>query len=130
MANVFFEIGEKHFFENIGIRNAIIGYKPNDISKILENVVYNHLLFCGYSVMVGSLNAQEVDFICEKNNNRIYVQVCYLLANESTIEREFGNLLKIADNHSKMVVSMDKFAGEGYDGVKHVYIRDFLKTKL
>ncbi len=76
------------------------------------------------------MNAQEVDFICERKNEKMYVQVSYLLSNENTIQREFGNLLKISDNHSKMVVSMDKFAGEGYDGIKHIYIRDFLKTML
>lgn len=123
-----FEIGDKYFFENIGIRNAIVGYKTNDIAKILENIVYNHLQFCGYSVKVGVLNTQEIDFICERNNEKKYVQVSYLLEKEETIKREFGNLLKIDDNHSKVVVSMDKLAGDGYDGVDHIYIRDFLST--
>jgi predicted AAA+ superfamily ATPase len=125
-----FEIGDKYFFENIGIRNAIVGYKTNDIAKILENIVYNHLLFCGYSVKVGVLKALEIDFICERKNEKMYVQVSYLLEKEETVKREFGNLLKIDDNHSKIVVSMDKLAGGGYDGIEHMYIRDFLSTKL
>ena len=125
-----FEIGEKYFFENIGIRNAIVGYKSNDIAKILENSVYNHLLFCGYTVKVGVLNSKEIDFICERNNEKKYIQVAYLLEKEDTVKREFGNLLKIDDNHPKMVVSMDKLAGAGYDGVDHVYIREFLSSEI
>jgi len=125
-----FSVGDKYFFENIGIRNAIIGYQTNDIAKILENIVYNHLLVCGYTVKVGVLNTQEIDFVCERNNEKKYVQVSYLLKEKSTIDREFGNLLKIDDNYSKVVVSMDKLAGEGLDGVQHIYIRDFLSTML
>ena len=125
-----FEVGDKYYFENIGIRNAIVGYKTDDIAKILENIVYNHLLFCGYSVKVGVLNALEIDFVCERKNEKMYVQVSYLLAKEETVKREFGNLLKIDDNHSKIVVSMDKLAGGGYDGIGHMYIRDFLSTEF
>lgn len=125
-----FEIGDKYFFENIGIRNAIIGYKTNDMAKILENIVYNHLLFCGYSVKIGVLNKLEIDFVCERKNEKMYVQVSYLLEKEQTVRREFGNLLKIDDNHSKVVVSMDKLAGGGYDGIEHMYIRNFLSTKF
>lgn len=121
-----FEVGDKFFFENIGIRNAVIGYKPNDIAKILENMVYNHLLYSGYSVKVGVLNSQEVDFVCERKGEMIYVQVSYMFESEKTIAREFGNLLKIDDNHPKYVVSMDKFMSGNFDGVQHVYIRDFL----
>ena len=125
-----FEVGDKYYFENIGIRNAIVGYKSNDIAKILENIVYNHLLFCGYSVKVGVLKASEIDFVCERKNEKMYVQVSYLLEKEETVKREFGNLLKIDDNHPKVVVSMDKLAGGGYDGIEHIYIRDFLSTKF
>jgi len=125
-----FETGDKYFFENIGLRNAIIGYRTDDIAKILENIVYNHLLFCGYSVKVGTLNTQEIDFVCEKNNTKLYVQVSYKLSNENTIKREFGNLMKINDNHQKIVVSMDRLAGEGFEGVKHIFIKDFLSHEL
>lgn len=121
-----FEIGDKYYFENIGIRNSIIGYKPQDIAKVLENIVYNHLLFKGYKVKVGIIDAQEIDFVCEKNNEKLYVQVCLSLQDEKTIEREFGNLLKIQDNYPKIVVSQDNFFGNSYEGIKHLYIRDFL----
>lgn len=123
-----FEIGDKYFFENIGLRNAIVGYKVNDIAKVLENMVYNHLLYCGYNVKVGVLKDLEIDFVCERQNEKKYVQVTYHLEKEETTKREFGNLLKIEDNHTKIVVSMDKFTGGGYEGIEHRYIRDFLKT--
>ncbi len=123
-----FEIGDKYYFENIGIRNAIVGYKANDIGKVLENIVYNHLLYCGYTVKVGVLKDLEVDFVCERQNEKKYVQVTYRLEKEETIKREFDNLLKIGDNHPKVVVSMDKFTGGGYEGIAHLYVRDFLKT--
>ncbi|TKG95627.1 ATP-binding protein [Puteibacter caeruleilacunae] len=125
-----FAIGDKYFFENIGIRNAIVGYKTNDIAKILENMVYNHLLYCGFTVKIGVLGTQEIDFVCERNNEKKYIQVSYLLEREETVAREFGNLLKIDDNHPKIVVSMDKLAGDGYEGIEHIYIRDFLSTKF
>lgn len=122
-----FESGEKYFFEDIGLRNAVGGYKPADISKVLENVVYNHLIYWGFSVCVGKSINKEIDFIAGRNGEFIYVQVAYLLANESVIEREFGNLLEIRDNYPKFVVSMDDFpAITSYKGIKHLHLLDFL----
>ena len=123
----FFEVGEKYYFENTGIRNCIIGYKPDDLSKLLENVVYNQLIFKGYDVKVGSLRTQEIDFIATKNNETIYVQVALRLDSEKTIEREFGNLLQIKDNYPKMVVTMDEQFSNTYQGITHVPIRKFLQ---
>lgn len=124
-----FESGSKFYFENTGLRNAIIGYSPKDLGKILENVVYNHLLYLGYTIKVGTMNAQEIDFVCERNGELLYVQVALRLENESTIEREFGNLLLIADNYPKIVVTNDQFTGNTYQGVEHLNIRDFLMRK-
>lgn len=121
-----FEIGDKYYFENMGIRNTIAGYKSQDRAKILENIVYNHLLFNGYQVTVGALGNQEIDFVCEKSSERLYVQVALRLDEESTIQREFGNLLKIQDNYPKIVITNDSFFGNSYEGIKHIYIRDFL----
>ena len=123
-----FEIGEKHYFENLGIRNVVGGYKPQDKAKRLENVVYNHLLFCGYLVKVGTIYSNEIDFVCEKNGEKLYVQVTIELSREDTIEREFGNLLKIKDNYPKIVVSGERSFENSYEGVQHVYIRDFLTS--
>lgn len=121
-----FESGSKFYFENTGLRNAIIGYGPKDLGKILENVVYNHLLFLGYAIKVGTLNTQEIDFVCERNGELLYVQVALRLDSEATIEREFGNLLLISDNYPKLVITNDQFTGNTYQGVEHVNIRDFL----
>ena len=123
-----FERGEKYFFENMGIRNAISGYKPQDRAKRLENVVCNHLLFCGYDVKVGSLNAGEIDFVCTLRGETLYVQVSIELSNPETIEREFGNLLRIKDNYPKIVVSSERSFENSYEGVEHIHIRDFLSS--
>ncbi len=121
-----FEIGEKYYFEDLGIRHAIIGYRHNDINKILENLVFIHLKMSGYKVNVGKLGGREIDFVCEKAGERLYVQVAYLLKDEATRSREFGNLLAVKDNHPKIVVSMDEPAGGGFKGIGHVNIRNFL----
>jgi predicted AAA+ superfamily ATPase len=123
-----FEIGDKFYFENLGIRNAIWGYRIEDRGKIIENVVYNHLVFRGYVVKVGVLGDKEIDFIAEKKNEKIYVQVALTLDAEKTMEREFGNLLAIDDNYPKMVVTLSVFDGASYQGVKVVDLRSFLKT--
>jgi predicted AAA+ superfamily ATPase len=125
-----FERGEKYFFENMGIRNAIAGYKPQDRAKRLENVVCNHLLFCGYDVKVGTLSPEEIDFVCTRGGEALYVQVAIELSNPETIIREFGNLLKIKDNYPKMVVSGERSFENSYEGIEHIYIRDFLSSTL
>jgi len=124
-----FEVGEKYYFENLGIRNIVIGFSPVDLGKILENIVYNHLLYKGWQVMVGVFNAHEIDFVCQKNGETIYIQVALRLDEQKTIDREFGNLLKIKDNYPKFVITNDKFYGNTFNGIKHIYIRDFLMSE-
>lgn len=124
-----FERGEKYYFEDMGIRNVVSGYKTQDRAKRLENVVYNHLLYSGYNVKIGALQSEEIDFVCTKNGETLYVQVTLELSKEETIEREFGNLLKIKDNYPKIVVSAQELFENSYSGVKHIYIRDFLSNK-
>lgn len=124
-----FEIGEKYYFEDLGIRHALVGFRATDINKILENLVFMHLKSAGYDVTVGQIGKREVDFVCEKSGERIYVQVAYLIADDMVRDREFGNLLKIQDNFPKMVVSMDQAAGGSYQGIEHIYIEDFLLSK-
>lgn len=125
-----FERGDKYYFENMGIRNAIAGYKPQDRGMRLENLVYNHLVYCGYDVKVGCLGQQEIDFVCRRKGETLYVQVAAELSKQDTIEREFGNLLAIKDNYPKIVVSGEKTFENTYDGVEHIYIRDFLSSTL
>lgn len=120
-----FEIGEKYYFNDLGLRNSLVGYKVSDINKLLENIVFMHLKIAGYNVTVGQDRNKEIDFVAQKNNERIYVQVCYRLENESTISREFGNLMKIKDNYQKYVVSMDATSLTTVEGIIHEHIRDF-----
>ncbi len=121
-----FEIGEKYYFENMGIRNIVVGYHITDKGKILENLVYNHLLYKGYNVRIGYYGEKEIDFIGEKNNERIYIQVALKIDSKQTAEREFGNLLKIQDNYPKIVITEDVFEGNTYEGIKQYSIRNFL----
>jgi predicted AAA+ superfamily ATPase len=121
-----FEVGEKYYFENLGIRNAIWGYRLEDRAKLVENSVYNHLLFKGYKVNVGVIPIGEIDFVCERKGEKLYVQVALTLNEEQTIEREFGNLLKIKDNYPKIVVTLDAFFGNSYHGIQHLTLQQFL----
>ena len=122
-----FEVGEKYYFEDIGLRNVIIGFRMTDIAKIMENIVFLQLKNSGYKISVGYLQDREIDFVAEKGNERIYIQVAYLLTEQSTIDREFGNLLKIKDNYPKYVVSMDSFSAiNTYAGIKHLTLLEFL----
>ena len=123
-----FEIGEKYYFENMGLRNIVIGYRITDRAKILENLVYSHLLYRGYDIKIGYYGDKEIDFIGEKDNEKVYIQVALRIYSEMTAEREFGNLLKIQDNYPKIVVTEDAFIGNSYEGIKHYSICDFLSN--
>lgn len=125
-----FERGEKYFFENMGIRNVVAGYKPQDKAKRMENLVCSHLLFCGYEVTVGTLAAEEIDFVCTRAGETLYVQVAAELSKPETVAREFGNLLKIKDNYPKIVVSGERSFENTYEGIEHIYIRDFLTSSV
>lgn len=123
-----FESGEKYYFEDIGIRNCIRGFdRMKDINKVMENAVYLHLIRSGFKVYVGQTGKSEIDFVAQKDGKTIYVQVAYLLADENTINREFGNLAKISDNYRKYVVTMDEYnAGSNYFGIEQLHLKDFL----
>ena len=121
-----FEFGEKYYFENLGIRHGLWGYRLEDRGKIIENTVYNHLLFKGYSVKVGVLGSTEIDFVGEKDGEKRYIQVALTINETKTIEREFGNLQKISDNYAKEVVTLDDFQGNTFKGIKQTNLRSFL----
>ncbi len=121
-----FETGEKFYFENMGIRNGIWGYRLEDRGKILENIVYKHLIYLGNSVTVGTIGKNEIDFIAEKNGEKHYYQVALSLNYDNTIEREFGNLKKISDNYPKTLITMDKFLGNTVEGINTIDLRGFL----
>lgn len=120
---------EKYYIADHGIREAIYGGNMRDINLILENIVYMELLRRGYNVTVGRVKDKEIDFVCEKRNEKIYVQVTYLLASEDTIKREFDIYDEIRDNFPKYVVSLDEI-DMSRNGIKHVNIRNFLKADM
>ena len=123
-----FEIGEKYYFENLGVRHGIWGYRIEDRGKVLENVVYNHLIFKGYKVTVGTIDQLEIDFIAEKEGERNYYQVALSINDPKTLSREFGNLKRITDNYPKMVITYDRFKGNSFDGIQTKSLREFLTS--
>ena len=116
---------EKYYIADHGIREAVFGGNMRDINLILENIVFMELLRRGYSVTVGKTGNKEVDFVCDKRGERIYIQVAYLLASEETIHREFDVYDSIRDHYPKYVVSLDEF-DMSRNGIRHRNIRDFL----
>ena len=124
-----FETNDKFYFEDNGIRNAIAGgTREGDIEKVIENIIYQHLIRLGYQVYVGQLQAGEIDFVCTKpGGERIYVQASYIIADDATREREFGNLRSIKDNYPKYVISMTPLLTKNdNDGITHLHLRKFL----
>ena len=118
-------VNEKYYMSDHGIREAVFGGNTRNINLILENIVYMELLRRGYKVNVGRIGDKEIDFVCRKQNNKLYVQVTYILASPETVEREFGSLEQIPDNFPKYVVSMDE-PDMSRNGIKHCNIRKFL----
>jgi len=123
-----FEVGEKYYFEDLGLRHALVGYRATDINRILENTVFMHLKMAGYEVQVGQMGKREIDFVCDRHGERLYVQVAYMITDEKVRDREFGNLLTVRDNYPKYVVSMDEVAGGTYKGVRHVHAEEFVHS--
>ena len=121
-------VNEKYYIADHGIREAVFGGNLKDINLIFENIVYMELLRRGYKVTVGKAGEKEIDFIAEKQAQKLYVQVAYLLASEETIQREFGAYSTVRDNFPKYVVSYDEF-DLSRDGYKHVNIREFLMSQ-
>lgn len=125
-----FESNDKFYFEDHGLRNAQAeGTREGDIEKIIDNIIYQHLMCLGYKVNVGQLQAGEIDFVCTKKAGakRIYIQASYIIANDETREREFGNLRNIKDNYPKYVISMTPGVTRNDDnGITHLHLRNFL----
>ena len=125
------ESNDKYYFGDVGLRNYVTGgRRANDIEKLVENLVYQHLVRLGYKVAVGQMYASEIDFVATKGDDTIYVQASYLISEETTFEREFGNLQKINDNYPKYVVSMTPFMDSSkYEGIIHIPLSEFLKKE-
>ena len=128
-----FESNDKFYFEDNGLRNTLAGgSREGDVEKVIENIIYNHLVRLGYEVTVGQLIAGEIDFVCNKpEGQRVYVQASYIISDEATREREFGNLRAIKDNYPKYVISMTPLVGrQDSDGITHIHLRRFLTEGL
>lgn len=118
-------VNEKYYLTDHGIREAVYGGNMRDIQLVMENIVFLELLRRGYKVYIGKSGNQEIDFVCEKQDKKLYIQVCYLLASQETIDREFGVYRSIPDNYPKYVLSLDEF-DMSRDGIYHQNIRNFL----
>ena len=128
-----FESNDKFYFEDNGLRNMLAGgSREGDIEKVIENIIYNHLVRLGYDVTVGQLLAGEIDFVCTNpQGQRVYIQASYIIADEATCEREFGNLRSIRDNYPKYVISMTPLVDrQDSDGITHIHLRRFLTQGL
>ncbi|MCM1482984.1 MAG: ATP-binding protein [Muribaculaceae bacterium] len=120
-----------YYFQDMGLCNYLAGFKlGNHIEKIIENAIWHHLITCGYKVKLGALRAGDIDFVATKRDKTLYIQATYVLENENTVKREFGNLMLIKDNFPKFVVSMDPLAEDrsDYPGIKYMHLREFLLT--
>jgi hypothetical protein len=122
----FFEINDKYYFEDIGLRHTLKPFDPKDVNKYIESLVYRHLTDSNYQVYVGKLGDKEIDFIASKGEVTIYIQVALNVSDEKTFAREFGNLLLIHDNHPKYVVTLDEYATGNHQGIIHCNLREFL----
>ena len=117
---------EKFYLADTAFRYSVLGYTPDSVAAMLENVVYLELLRRGYDVCIGKIGDAEIDFVATKQENKLYIQISERIERKETEEREYGRLLEIADNYPKYVLRTDEFAGGNYKGIKTMHIADFL----
>ncbi|MFC2090410.1 hypothetical protein ACFLT1_06495 [Bacteroidota bacterium] len=115
----------KFYLNDLAFKNYLYGIYPEDVGSNLENFVYQRLRQSGYKIYVGVMNDLEIDFIAKRDSSTVYIQVCYLLSSKEVLDREFGNLLKIRDNHKKIVISMDDIRYNDYQGIIHMHPWEF-----
>ena len=128
-----FEIGDKCYFEDLGLRNCHFGFNmQGDIHKLMENAIFLHLSQLRYEVFTGQqTGGREIDFVARKNEDVVYIQSSYLMHDEATQKREFGNLQAITNNYPKYVVSLDEWtSGSNVEGIHHVHLGEFLQMKM
>ncbi|MBS5527848.1 MAG: ATP-binding protein [Prevotella sp.] len=125
-----FEIGDKYFFEDLGLRNCNLGFNmQRDINKLIENAIFLHLSQKRYEIFTGQMSGgHEIDFIARRNDEIVYIQATYIMSDETIRQREFGNLEAIRDNYPKYVVSFDEWtSGSCVNGINHLHLADFLR---
>ena len=120
------ETQEKFYLTDLGLRHTKLGYRANDIAGYLENIIYLELLRRKYTVNIGKLGTKEIDFIGTLRDEKLYIQVTYLLASPETVEREFSPLKSVQDNYPKYVLSMDNLEKYNIDGIIREKIIEFL----
>jgi uncharacterized protein len=120
------ELNAKFYFEDLGLRNRLAGWRDEYRGQLLENLVHHELRVRGYELQVGRVKEAEIDFIATRAGEKLYIQVCYLLASPDTIQREFAPLLAVPDNYAKLVLSMDRDWGSDFEGIKRLHIEDWL----
>lgn len=117
---------EKFYVCDPAMRYSVLGYKPDSVAAMLENVVYLELLRRGYEVNIGQLADGEIDFVATHGGTKLYIQVTQEIRSEKTEQREYERLLGIRDNYPKYVLRTDEFAGGNYEGIKSMHVADFL----
>lgn len=117
---------EKFYLADVALRYSVLGYDADSVAASLENIVYLELCRRGYTVNVGKTDGGEIDFVAERQNEKLYVQVTQEIRSEKTAKREYERLLEIRDNYPKYVLTTDAFAGGNYQGIRTMHIADFL----
>lgn len=120
---------EKFYLADVALRYSVLGYSEDSAASSLENIVYLELCRRGYTVYIGKLGDAEIDFVAERQNEKLYVQVTQEIRSEKTEKREYERLLQIRDNYPKYVLRTDPFADGNSDGIKTMHIADFLLSK-
>ncbi len=120
---------EKFYLADTSLRYSVLGYDQDSVASSLENVVYLELCRRGYDVNIGKTSDGEIDFIAQRQGEKIYVQVTQEIRSEKTERREYDRLLEIRDNYPKYVLRTDEFAGGNYKGIKSMHVADFLLSK-
>ena len=120
---------EKFYLADTALRYSVLGYHPDSVASSLENVVYLELCRRGYEVNIGKTADGEVDFVAQRQGEKLYVQVTQEIRSEKTERREYDRLLEIKDNYPKYVLRTDEFAGGNYEGIKSMHVADFLLSK-
>ncbi|MDE7313928.1 MAG: ATP-binding protein [Eubacterium sp.] len=123
------KVNEKYYVADHGLREAVIGENLQNVEIVLENIVGLELLRKGYKVCIGRVGTKEIDFVAERQNHKLYVQVCYLLNDASTIKREFDSLLEIKNNYPKIVLYKEGLFRGNYEGIPAIKIEDWLIEK-
>jgi predicted AAA+ superfamily ATPase len=122
------EVGEKWYFQDLGLKAALAGFDNRHLSGLVENAVFLHLKASGWELTLGQWGQREIDFVARRQGETLYVQTAYLIPDDAVRQREFGNLLALPDNHPKLVVSLDPLRADER-GVRHLHLMDFLRRR-